>query len=273
MIPIAQLPPSERSYPTSSSNLAKEGPKNIEELITSAMEHLDVSMFDPGEGFGGFRASDVAAGNGDSTLSTTQTPLPQRLPFARDVLGPCSRPEGMTPEQAAEHNRTALTIFGGFDMWALQLNTIGGCQSPSGSTAMPEPAQTDTANEVSPGSSLDSVPTPSDPGVAQGSSDFDFTFGTALMQEDMDFFNSLSSMFESVQNTLAPSPAPALSCGVLQSQPSAPIMTSTEAAQTCTLSQLELPPSAPSPSLFGAQSEVYQDPRLWQWISTPDGEL
>nr|VWO98984.1 Aspartyl proteinase [Ganoderma boninense] len=48
MSPIAQLPPSERSYLTSSSNLAKEGPKTIEEVFTGTMEHLDISFFTPG---------------------------------------------------------------------------------------------------------------------------------------------------------------------------------------------------------------------------------
>ncbi len=45
MSPIAQRQPSERSPPASSSSLAKEGPKTIDELAAAAMQHLSISGF------------------------------------------------------------------------------------------------------------------------------------------------------------------------------------------------------------------------------------
>ena len=46
-----------------------------------------------------------------------------------------------------------------------------------------------------------------------------------------------------------------------------------EQGQTCTLSQLEMPPVAVNSPPFALQGDASEDPRLWQWLSAPDGEL
>ncbi|PIL33900.1 transcription factor [Ganoderma sinense ZZ0214-1] len=295
MSPIAQLPPSERSYPSSSSTLAKQGPQTIEELLTASLEHIDISMLAPGD-FGSF-----APGVPDSRsisnplLSMTQRPGAMALsmpsspspPTGMDGSGSLAESEStgpISPEQIASHNRAAFNVFSGCDLWALQLNTIGSSflpstvpdQSPLGS--IPTPAFTETSTVTNGGVSPDPVPTPNDLGVA-GPPEFDFSFENMLMSEDLDFFNSLSSMFENIQNTSAP--AAAAAAGAPQeSQPqpqstTAPGVTGAEAGQTCTLSELDLavPSASVNSSPFDVPNVANQNPSLWQWISAPDGEL
>ena len=277
MSPIAQLPPHERSYPSSSSTLAKEGPKNFEELMTTAMKQLDISMFTPGD------LCCEPMSFTTPTLGARTLSMPSPLP--KD--GSCVESAGMTPEQAADHNQSAFNAFADCDLWALQLNTIGSHlmtdRSPPGSIPTPGFTETtSTANGGSPQSPLTGIPTPSGPGAPLvGPSDFDFDLGNVLMSEDLDFFNSLTSMFENIQQTPAPtSSAPvatAPSCEPpppqTQSATAPSVAPGEELGQTCTLSQLEMPPMAANSPPFALQGDASQDPRLWQWLSAPDGEL
>ena len=200
-------------------------------------------------------------------------------PFVQDRLSAEISGAGMTLGQATDHDGLAFDPFAFGTTFPPAWLRFESAMSGSSAYITNQVASGVTPPPESPFATA-AVPTPSDVGAMYtgGLADGDFTFGNALMADDLEFFGSLSSMFSDAQDPGLPPmhpPQPFASdfFGYSQSPPST---ATADPLRMGSLDQMDVPPMVLNRSSLEVQSEGSQDmqaPGSWQWASAPRSEL